>query len=103
MRRTAKKDGFRFFGGVVLGRDVTRAELLERYHVVLYALGTSDDNRLGIPGEDRPGVHGATQFVGWYNGHPDAADLAGVPRRPLHRTAEGLQTRTSGLDRGDKI
>lgn len=72
--KTAKKDGFRFFGGVVLGRDVTRAELLERYHVVLYALGTSDDNRLGIPGEDRPGVHGATQFVGWYNGHPDAAD-----------------------------
>jgi ferredoxin--NADP+ reductase len=72
--KTAKKEGFRFFGGVVLGRDVTRAELLERYHVVLYALGTSDDNRLGIPGEDRPGVHGATQFVGWYNGHPDAAD-----------------------------
>jgi ferredoxin--NADP+ reductase len=72
--KTARKDGFRFFGGVVLGRDVTRAELLERYDVVLYALGTSDDNRLGIPGEDRPGVHGATQFVGWYNGHPDAAD-----------------------------
>jgi ferredoxin--NADP+ reductase len=74
--KTAKKEGFRFFGGVVLGRDVTRAELLERYDVVLYALGTSDDNRLGIPGEDRPGVHGATQFVGWYNGHPDAADHA---------------------------
>src|SRR3954462_12162304 len=74
--KTAKKDGFRFFGGVRLGEHVTRAELLERYHVVLYALGTSDDNRLGIPGEDRPGVHGATQFVGWYNGHPDAADHA---------------------------
>jgi ferredoxin/flavodoxin---NADP+ reductase len=72
--KTAKKDGFRFFGGVRLGEHVTRAELLERYDVVLYALGTSDDNRLGIPGEDRPGVHGATQFVGWYNGHPDAAD-----------------------------
>jgi ferredoxin--NADP+ reductase len=74
--KTARKDGFRFFGGIVLGRDITRAELLERYHVVLYALGTSDDNRLGIPGEDRPGVHGATQFVAWYNGHPDAADHA---------------------------
>jgi ferredoxin--NADP+ reductase len=72
--KTAKKDGFRFFGGVVLGRDVSRAELLERYHVVLYALGTSDDNRLGIPGEDRPGSHAATHFVAWYNGHPDAAD-----------------------------
>jgi ferredoxin--NADP+ reductase len=74
--KTAKKEGFRFFGGIVLGRDVTRAELLERYHVVLYAVGTNDDNRLGIPGEDRPGVHGATQFVAWYNGHPDAADHA---------------------------
>jgi ferredoxin--NADP+ reductase len=74
--KTAKKDGFRFFGGVVLGRDVTRAELLERFDVVLYALGTSDDNRLGIPGEDRPGVHGATQFVAWYNGHPAEADRA---------------------------
>jgi ferredoxin/flavodoxin---NADP+ reductase len=72
--KTAKKDGFRFFGGVVLGRDVTRAELLERYHVVLYALGTSDDNRLNVPGEDRPGSHAATHFVAWYNGHPDAAD-----------------------------
>jgi ferredoxin/flavodoxin---NADP+ reductase len=74
--KTAKKDGFRFFGGVVLGEHVKRAELLERYDVVVYALGTSDDNRLGIPGEDRPGVHGATQFVGWYNGHPDASDHA---------------------------
>lgn len=72
--KTAKKDGFRFFGGVRLGEHVTRAELLERYDVVLYALGTSDDNRLGIPGEDRPGSHAATHFVAWYNGHPDAAD-----------------------------
>src|SRR4051794_34564552 len=40
--KTARKPGFRFFGGVRLGRDVTRAELLERYHVVLYALGTAD-------------------------------------------------------------
>jgi ferredoxin--NADP+ reductase len=74
--KTAKKDGFRFFGGVKLGEHVSRAELLERYDVVVYALGTSDDNRLGIPGEDRPGVHGATQFVAWYNGHPDASDHA---------------------------
>jgi ferredoxin/flavodoxin---NADP+ reductase len=72
--KTAGKPGFRFFGGVQLGEHVSRAELLERYHVVLYALGTSDDNRLGIPGEDRPGSHPATHFVAWYNGHPDAAD-----------------------------
>jgi ferredoxin--NADP+ reductase len=72
--KTAAKPGFRFFGGVGLGREVSRAELLERYHVVVYALGTSDDNRLGIPGEDRPGSHAATHFVAWYNGHPDASD-----------------------------
>ncbi len=72
--KTAAKPGFRFFGGVALGRHVTRAELLERYHAIVYALGTPDDNRLGIPGEDRPGSHAATHFVGWYNGHPDAAD-----------------------------
>jgi ferredoxin--NADP+ reductase len=70
--KTARKPGFRFFGGVRLGEHVTRAELLERYHLVLYALGTSDDNRLGIPGEDRPGSHAATDFVAWYNGHPEA-------------------------------
>ena len=53
--KTAAKPGFRFFGGVELGVHVSRAELLERYHAVVYAIGTSDDNRLGIPGEDRPG------------------------------------------------
>src|SRR3954454_346574 len=72
--KTAAKEGFRFFGGVKLGDDVSRAELLERYHAVVYAYGTPDDNRLGIPGEDRPGSYPATRFVAWYNGHPDAAD-----------------------------
>src|SRR4051794_26197635 len=72
--KTAKRQGFRFFGGVELGRDVPRSELLERYHAVLYAYGTADDNRLGIPGEDRPGSYAATEFVAWYNGHPDYAD-----------------------------
>ncbi len=72
--KTARHADFRFFGGVELGRDITRAELLERYHAVVYALGTSDDNRLGIPGEDLPGSHAATRFVAWYNGHPHHAD-----------------------------
>src|SRR5213080_2383508 len=72
--KTAAKPGFRFFGGVELGSDVHREDLLERYHAVVYAVGTSTDNRLGIPGEDRPGSHSATEFVAWYNGHPDFAD-----------------------------
>jgi ferredoxin--NADP+ reductase len=68
--KTAAKSGFRYYGRVELGEHVSRAELLQRYHVVLYAIGTPDDNRLGIPGEDRPGSHSATEFVAWYNGHP---------------------------------
>jgi ferredoxin--NADP+ reductase len=72
--KTAAKPGFRFFGGVVFGEHVSRAELLERYHAVVYAVGTDDDNRLGIPGEDRPRSYSARRFVAWYNGHPDAVD-----------------------------
>jgi ferredoxin--NADP+ reductase len=72
--KTAAKPGFRFFGGVVLGEHVSRADLLERYHAVVYATGTELDKRLGIPGEDLPGSYPATRFVAWYNGHPDACD-----------------------------
>jgi ferredoxin--NADP+ reductase len=72
--KTARKDGFRFFGGVTVGEDVARADLLARYHAVLYAVGTGTDNRLGIPGEDRPGSYAATRFVAWYNGHPHACE-----------------------------
>src|SRR3954468_6876777 len=72
--KVAADPGFRFFGGVTLGEDISREELLERYHAVIYAVGSSDDNRLGLEGEDRPGSHAATEFVAWYNGHPDYAD-----------------------------
>jgi ferredoxin--NADP+ reductase len=72
--KTAAKEGFRFFGGVELGRDLHRVDLLERYHAVVYAIGASTDRRLGIPGEDLPGSEAATTFVGWYNGHPDYCD-----------------------------
>src|SRR5947199_10017134 len=59
--KTAAKPGFRFFGGVELGSDISREDLLERYHAVVYAVGTATDNRLGIPGEDLPGSHSATE------------------------------------------
>jgi ferredoxin--NADP+ reductase len=72
--KTAAHPGFRFFGGVMLGEDIQREDLLERYHAVVYAVGSADDNRLGIAGEDRPGSHAATEFVAWYNGHPEYAD-----------------------------
>src|SRR3954469_23458637 len=63
--KTAGHECFRFFGGIELGHHISREELLERYHAVVYAVGTSTDNRLGIRGEDRPGSHAATEFVAW--------------------------------------
>ena len=65
--RTAVREGFQFFGGVELGNHVSRHDLLDRYDVVVYAIGMSDDRRLSIPGEDAAGSHAATQFVAWYN------------------------------------
>jgi ferredoxin--NADP+ reductase len=69
--KTAAHARFRFFGGVNFGSDVTREELRERYHVIVYATGTAADRPMGIPGEGLPGSWAATDFVGWYNGHPD--------------------------------
>src|SRR5260221_13445226 len=51
--QTAQQPGFRFFGGVELGSDIMRVDLFERYHAVMYAVGTSADNRLGIAVDDR--------------------------------------------------
>jgi ferredoxin--NADP+ reductase len=73
--KTAAREGFRFFGHVCLGEDVTREELLERYDAVVYAVGSQTERRLGIPGEDLPGSIASVDFVGWYNGHPDHVDL----------------------------
>jgi ferredoxin--NADP+ reductase len=72
--KTAASEGFRFFGNVEVGRDLSAAELAERYHAVVYAYGSATDRQLGIPGEDLPGSHAATEFVAWYNAHPDFAD-----------------------------
>jgi ferredoxin/flavodoxin---NADP+ reductase len=72
--KTAARPGFRFFGNVEVGRDVTADELAERYHAVVHAYGSATDRHLSIPGEDLPGSHAATEFVAWYNAHPDFAD-----------------------------
>jgi ferredoxin/flavodoxin---NADP+ reductase len=73
--KTTEHERFRFFGHVELGTDIGREHLLEHYHVVLYTIGTATDKRLGIPGEDLRGSHPATEFVAWYNGHPDHCGL----------------------------
>jgi ferredoxin/flavodoxin---NADP+ reductase len=73
--KTAQHPEFRFFGNVELGRDVAREDLTSRYHAVIYAVGAQIDRQLGIPGEDLPGSRSATEFVAWYNGHPDYCEL----------------------------
>jgi ferredoxin--NADP+ reductase len=73
--KIASQPGFRFFGNVDIGGDVTHEELAERYDAVLYAVGAQTDRQLGIPGEELPGSWPATAFVAWYNGHPDFQEL----------------------------
>jgi ferredoxin/flavodoxin---NADP+ reductase len=72
--KTAARPGFRFFGNVEVGSSVSHAELVELYDAVVYTVGAQTDRRLGIPGEDLPGSFAATEFVAWYNGHPDFQD-----------------------------
>jgi len=72
--KVAANPRFRFFGGVELGRHVTVDDLRRHYHQILYSTGAQTDRRMGIPGEDLVGSHPATEFVAWYNGHPDYRD-----------------------------
>ncbi len=70
-----QKPNFTLHLGVEVGTHISHAELLQHHHAVIYAVGASADRRLNIAGEDLPGSHSATDFVAWYNGHPDATGL----------------------------
>ncbi|MFN8164351.1 MAG: FAD-dependent oxidoreductase [Solirubrobacterales bacterium] len=72
--KTAAREGFRFFGNVKVGHDIEVEDLERLYHAIVFTVGCETDRQLGIPGEDLPGSHAATAFVGWYNAHPDYAD-----------------------------
>jgi len=74
--RIAGHENFRYFGNVEFGTDLSHAEMAEMYHQIVYAVGAQTDKSLGIPGEDLPGSHAATEFVAWYNGHPDYRHLS---------------------------
>jgi ferredoxin--NADP+ reductase len=71
LRKILEHPAVRFLGGVHLGDDVTRDDLLGCYDAVVYATGAMRDRRLGVEGEDLPGSYAATDFVNWYCGHPD--------------------------------
>lgn len=76
--RVLAREQVGFYGNVEVGRDLTLEELRALYDTVVLATGAPQDRRLGVPGEDLPGVIGAASFVGWYNNHPDHAEP------PLH-------------------
>jgi len=67
---------FRFYGNIEFGRELTHEDLQAYYHAVIYAVGARTDKRLGIPREYLPGSHSASEFVGWYNAHPDYRALS---------------------------
>jgi ferredoxin--NADP+ reductase len=107
--RCAARPGFRFLGNIAFGEQVTLTDTLSHYHQALFCTGAPSDRRMGIPGEDLPGSHPATAFVGWYNGHPDftgerfdlnaervavigngnvAMDVARILAAPIHELAK---------------
>ncbi len=73
--KIALDPNFRFYGNVEFGKDISHDEMVKYYHQIIYAVGAQTDRRMGIPGEDLPGSHAATEFVAWYNGHPDYRHL----------------------------
>jgi len=73
--RTASNPSFRYYGNVEYGRHIQLSDLKEHYHHVYFSTGAAVDRKLGIPGEDLPRSHSATEFVAWYNGHPEYRDL----------------------------
>jgi ferredoxin/flavodoxin---NADP+ reductase len=73
-RQTLQR-GCRFLGDVEVGVHVSHSDLMRHYTAVIYAVGAQTDKSLGIPGEDLPGSWAATEFVAWYNGHPDYRGL----------------------------
>lgn len=79
--KVAQDPRLRYFGSVKIGRDLSAAEISARHDAVIWAVGCESDRAMGVPGEDLAGSHSATEFVGWYNGHPDhhnrAFDLSG--------------------------
>jgi len=71
----ALSQNVRFIGNVTVGTDITIGELQDLYDAVILATGAPNDRPLDLPGEHLGNVFGSAAFVGWYNGHPQFADL----------------------------
>ena len=73
--KLAQNPGFRFWGNVELGKDIQKSEFLKYFDAIIYAVGAQSDRNMNIKGEELRGSYSATEFVGWYNGHPDYRNL----------------------------
>ena len=72
--KIAEASEYTYLGNVTVGRDLAVEELKKTHHAIIFACGAESDRKLGVPGENLRGSHTATEFVGWYNGHPDYRD-----------------------------
>lgn len=72
--KSAQQDNYRFYGNVEYGSDITLDDLKAHYHQIIFCTGAPGDRNLNVPGEDLNGSYSATDFVAWYNGHPDYVD-----------------------------
>jgi ferredoxin/flavodoxin---NADP+ reductase len=72
--KTCRDPRVRFLGNVNFGKDLSYRDIKNHYHAVVYTVGASSDRNLGIAGENLTGSISATEFVAWYNGHPDYAN-----------------------------
>tara|TARA_R110002073_G_scaffold5880_13_gene35823 strand:- start:1841 stop:3232 length:1392 start_codon:yes stop_codon:yes gene_type:complete len=72
--KSAEQENFRFYGNVEYGSDINLDDLKQHYHQIIFCTGAPGDRNLNVPGEDLQGSHSATDFVAWYNGHPDYVD-----------------------------
>ena len=73
--RTAANPNFRYFGNVEFCNDLHLEDFKLHYDAIIFAVGAQSDRRLGIPGEDLPNSFSATEFVAWYNSHPEYANF----------------------------
>lgn len=72
--RMAKNPHFHYYGNVEYGTDMTMDDLKDHYHQIVFSTGAQTDRMMDIPGENLTGSYPATEFVAWYNGHPDFRD-----------------------------
>lgn len=67
----AENPSVTYLGNVEVGKDIQINELMQHYHVLVFTTGMPKSSLLEIDGENLIGVHPSSNFIGWYNGHPD--------------------------------